>query len=80
MKTILAFIAFSFLASPQSFATADSTSVDTNEKIEVKSILSAEDIVLFNSGRLNETIVQPVYSTVEQLIFTEQLNQIKRKD
>lgn len=81
MKTILAFFAFCTLLSPQSFANADSTTVETNKKIETKkNILSVEDERLFNAGRLDETIVKPVYTTVEQVIFTEQVNQVKSED
>ena len=81
MKTILAFFTFCTLMSSQSFAIGDTATVETNKKIEVnKSILSTEDERLFNAGRLDETLIKPVYTSVEQVIFTEQVNRVKRKD
>ena len=82
MKTILAFFAFSTLISANGIANADTTSVKSTKKVEVKDqgILSAADEQLFFGGRLGETVVQPVYTSVEQLIFSQQVKEVKKED
>jgi hypothetical protein len=42
-----------------------------------KDILSPALEKLFNEERLNEAIVKPTYSVAEQLIFSEQVKQLK---
>jgi hypothetical protein len=42
-------------------------------------ILSPEQEVLFAEGKLNETVVKPMYTQTEQLIFTEQVRKTKKQ-
>jgi hypothetical protein len=77
MKT-LAIAMVLFLATGfQSFSAESNKENTTEKKQQPEAILSPELEALFFSGRLGETVVKPVYTEAEQVIFTEQVRQIK---
>jgi hypothetical protein len=78
MKTLFATLAMVVFLGAQSFAgTEDTTRVAKKELKNSKEILTPDQEILFETGRLNETLVQPIYSSVEQLIFTEMVRKLK---
>jgi hypothetical protein len=73
MKTM-----FTMMAVALTFAAIASTPDTTEATITKKKsgselVLTKEQDKLFATGRLNETVIPPLYTTVEQLIFTEQI-------
>ena len=81
MKTLFATLAMVVFLGAQSFAgTEDTTRVATKELKNSKEILTPAQEILFKTGRLNETIVQPIYSSVEQLLFTEMIRKSKENN
>lgn len=80
MKTILATFAFCTLMATAGTAATDSTSGTKTVKATTnQALLSAEDEKLFMDGRLDEKSIHPMYTTVEQVIFTEQVKNIQKK-
>ena len=78
MKTLFATLAMVVFLGAQSFAgTEDTTRVAKKEVKNSKEILTPAQEILFETGRLNETIVQPIYTTVEQLVFTEMVRKTR---
>lgn len=81
MKTLFATLAMVVFLGAQSFAgTEDTTRVETKEFKSTKEILTPNQEILFKSGRLDETLVQPIYTSVEQLIFTEMVRRTKKNN
>ncbi len=64
----------------QSFASSeDKVKPEVKETVKVE-ILSPEQEALFIEGKLSETVIKPIYTEAEQLIFTEQVKKMKNKD
>lgn len=80
MKTLIATLALVVFIGAQGFAEADTTKTAEKAVKQTRSILSPSQERLFETGRLNETMVQPIYTSVEQLIFTEMIKQTKEQD
>ena len=80
MKTLIATVALVVFVGMQSFAGADTTRIAKKEVTKTQSILTPAQEKLFETGRLNETIVKPVYSSVEQLLFTEMIRKAKENN
>lgn len=79
MKTLFATLAMVVFLGAQSFAgTEYTTRVATKEVKNSKEILTPAQEILFETGRLHETIVQPIYTSVEQLLFTEMVRKAKK--
>jgi hypothetical protein len=79
MKThILTLVLVAFFG-VQSFAAEGKKEKKEAGKELNREILSPELEALFLSGRLGETVVKPVYTQAEQVIFTEQLSQLKKE-
>ncbi len=80
-QMILPFLLLSFglCATPiQSSHTEPDSSATKECKVEERSLLSPFQEELFFKERLQELVVKPVYTTVEQLIYTELLRQATR--
>lgn len=81
MKALIATITMVFVIGGQSVAFGTTSEEETRKiKTENREILSAEQVELFKEGRLAETVVQPVYSSTDQLINTELLKQSKEEN
>lgn len=78
MKTFILSIVLMATFCGQSFAEDGGKSKKEVKKELNSQILSPELEKLFFSERLGETVVKPMYTSAEQLIFTEQIRQAKK--
>lgn len=83
MKTLLGILIMAFCISTTGYAVTDTTRTKTKKakKTEqVKILLSPVEEKRFKEGNLGaaESTSIPLYSTVEQLIFSEQVRQTKK--
>lgn len=79
MKTILATIAFCTLLASAGNAATDTTRTKSVKATTNQALLSAEEENLFMNDRLFENRIQPMYTTVEQVIFTEQIKNVQKE-
>jgi hypothetical protein len=80
MKTIFATIAFCTLLASAGNAATDTTRTKKVKATTNQALLTAEEEHLFMNDRLNEKSIQPMYTTVDQVIFTEQIRNVQKKD
>ncbi len=81
MKTILTLIACCAIMYSQASTGVDTTKVEEKQSTkQTTTLLTAEEDKLFFEGGLDQKVIKPVYTTVEQAIFTAQIKQIKKDD
>ena len=68
MKALIATIMMVCVIGGQSVAFGAPSEEVKKKKTENRELLSKEQVKLFKEGRLNETVVKPVYTPTEQLI------------
>ncbi len=79
MKTWMITLAMICLISGQSFASEGEKNRKDAKETKDRAILSPELDTLFFSQRLAEAVIKPVYSSTEQLIFSEQIKLTKKE-
>lgn len=78
MKTITLIIALVATVANSAWATEPNKKNTLKTEVHSEILTPALD-TLFLNERLNEAIVKPVYTTTEQLIFSEQVKLLKQE-
>jgi len=73
MKALIVAVGMALMLGGQAIASSTSSEeeITQKQKTESREILSPELDMLFDTGNLGETIVEPMYSKTDQLINTE---------
>jgi len=79
MKALIATIMMVFVIGGHSVAFGTPSEEVKKKNTENRELLSPEQVKLFKEGRLNETVVKPVYTSTDQLINRELIKKIKEK-
>jgi len=79
MKTWMITLVMICLITGQSFASEGAKNRKDAKEMKDRAILSPELDTLFFSQRLGEAVIKPIYSSTEQLIFSEQIKLTKKE-
>jgi hypothetical protein len=77
MKALIAALTVAMMLGGQMTALGIASEEEKTKKQNNREILSSEQTKLFKEGRLAEAVVKPIYSSTDQLIYTEMIKKTK---